>query len=325
MQLDSMPHRNEGRFAVEGLATRVTVTALDGPQEGLGLPGQLADMSLHGVKVEIHGRLAVGTRVRICIEIPSVETVIEREAVVRRHHPRDAMAWWIGCQLDEPFKQELIDFLATAGVVNRRRDSRLQIGKLARARWELSDEVVDVELRNLSRGGFCLVFARKPAVVRERLLLLLRLDTEEVTVAARVMWGRPMGDQFAVGCAFGTHEGFVQTRDFSEIRSSRMGTHWIDSGQKRVPSRPYLWNWLPLIAFLLVGAGLLGSWAYRRGLQTTGPTATQTGAMPVGPAVARPLETAPVPATGDPLREQLRSHSQPASTPQPQPSEDAGI
>lgn len=309
MQVDSMPHRNEGRFAVEGLATLVTVTALDGPQQGLGLPGQLSDMSLHGVKVEIHGRLPVGTRVKLRIEIPSVDTVIEREAVVRRHHPRDAMAWWIGCQLEEPFQQDLIDFLATAGVVNRRRDSRLQIGKLARARWELSEEVVEVEVRNLSRGGFCLVFPRKPAVVRERLLLLLRLDTEEVTVPARVMWGRPMGDQYAVGCAFGTHEGFIQTRDFSEIRSSRLGTHWIDAGQKRVPSRPYLWNWLPLIGLLLVSAGLLASWAYRRNSLPGGSEATHTTASP----------------TADPLRDSLRSQSQPASTPRAPASENDGI
>ncbi len=262
MQGDSTPRRSEGRFYIDSQATRVTVTCADGTTEMEPIRGRLADLSLHGCKIAINGKIAPGTAVTLHIEIPSIRLVLDQPAIVRWQQPRDAVSWWTGCELTEPFKSELVDQLANAHVLNRRRDPRYPVGKIARARWELSDEIFQVELVNFSKGGFCIIFPTQPEKMRERLLLLLDVEDHEVTVPARVMWSGPVGERFAVGCAFGTLEGFVEVRSFAEKTEAGEKRAWFARKKRGQVGPARLSSWIPIS--LLVLAFLQASYMLRQ-------------------------------------------------------------
>lgn len=262
MQGDSTPRRSEGRFYIDSQATRVTLTSADGAAEMEPVRGRLSDLSLHGCKLAINGKIAPGTAVNLHIEIPSIRLVLDQPAIVRWQQPRDAVSWWTGCELTEPFRSELVDQLANAQVLNRRRDPRYPVGKVARARWELSDEIFQVELVNFSKGGFCIIFPNQPETLRERLLLLLDVEDHEVTVPARVMWSGPVGERFAVGCAFGAVEGFVEVRSFAEQSEGGEKRNWFPRIKRRAVAAKRLSTWIPIT--LLVLAALQGTYMLRR-------------------------------------------------------------
>lgn len=262
MQGDSTARRSEGRFFIDSQATRVTITSQDAPEGTEPIRGRLADLSLHGCKLAVHGKINPGTPVVLHIEIPSIRLVLDQTAIVRWQQPRDASSWWTGCELTEPFKIELVDQLANAQILNRRRDPRYPVGKIAHARWELSDEVLEVELVNFSKGGFCVIFPSQPETIRERLLLLLDAEDHEVTVPARVMWSGPVGERYAVGCAFGNLEGFVEVRTFADITDPTTKGRWFQRRKRKTSDRPSLSKWIPIS--LLVLAMLQGSFLLRR-------------------------------------------------------------
>ena len=216
MQDDSTSRRNEGRFFINSKATRVTITVLDNAEPASTFTGQLADLSLHGVKISIAGKLESGQEVKLKIEVPSMGFETERRAITRWQQPRDAKTWWTGCQLLESFDDDLVEGLAAAHVLNRRRDPRYNVDADARARWELSEQIVDVKLVNFSKGGFCIVFQNRAEFQSERLLLLIDHLGKELTVPARVMWQAPVPEGFAVGCSFVSIDGFLKVRDYAE-------------------------------------------------------------------------------------------------------------
>jgi len=218
MQGDSTSRRSEGRFYINSKATRVTVTVSSEDGSDVKYFGQLADLSLRGVKILINGRVLSGQEVELVIAVPSMGFQIERYGVIRWQQPRDATTWWTGCEILEPFDSAMIEGLAAADVLNRRRDPRYEVDQPAKVRGELSDQVVNVRLVNFSKGGFCVEFAERSDVTTDRLMLVLPLGDRDVTIPARVMWHGTVGSRFAVGCAFTTMDGFLLVREYAEPR-----------------------------------------------------------------------------------------------------------
>ncbi|MCA9168665.1 MAG: PilZ domain-containing protein [Planctomycetales bacterium] len=247
MQDDSTSRRNEGRFFINSRATQITVTPVSDAQQVQSFAGQLADLSLSGVKISIDGKLEMGQEVKLLIQVPSMNFELERRAVARWQQPRDATTWWTGCQLLEPFDATIVEELAAAHVLNRRRDPRYTVDAPAQARWELSDQFVDVKLINFSKGGFCVIFPAPLEGASERLMLQVELNGKESQIPARVMWQGPSPEGFAVGCAFVSIDGFLKLRDYAEpeqLRKKRTFRHR--------PRRP-LSKWVA-IALLVLAA-----------------------------------------------------------------------
>jgi hypothetical protein len=223
MQVESTARRSEGRFFINSKATRVTVRFARENGEDVSARGQLADLSLRGVKICIDHKMNDDQPVDLVIEIPTMDFRVERKAIVRWQHPRDATTFWTGCEVRESFDDDLIEKLASAHVLNRRRDPRYATDRPARVRWELSDRVLDARLVNFSKGGFCICLLSPTEFPSERLMLVLEERGKEVTIPARVMWEGPMPGGYGVGCAFSTMDGFVKLREAANVAGARTG------------------------------------------------------------------------------------------------------
>jgi hypothetical protein len=221
MSDDSTPRRNEGRFSINSDTTRVTATFKDGAGATKEVRGQLADMSLRGVRIDLSYRIPTGDPIDLRIEVPGQSLVICRSAIVRWQQPRDTKSWWTGCELLEPLSEGIIEQLATAHVLNRRRDPRYQVDRPVRVRTELSNSTHSTRVVNYSKGGFCLLFSEPIQLPHERLMLLVPAGDKERTIPARVMWSGPAQGKFAVGCAFTSMDGFVHLRDYAEPKRTR--------------------------------------------------------------------------------------------------------
>ena len=216
--------RTENRYAVDDFqVTRISVAVPTADGEPNHYEAFLADLSLRGVRLARPVKLLSGQKVVLRLALPAIEVDWTREATVVWTDPRDAESWWIGCSLNEPLEHETIDRMAVAQIVDRRRDSRYAVAELAQIRWELSEDVRDVQVVNFSKGGFCVVGPDDATIPSERVMLLLEQDDRRTKVPARVMWNRPTSDGHALGCAFTTRDGFVRLREFLEPDGSPRG------------------------------------------------------------------------------------------------------
>ncbi len=216
--------RCETRYPIDNLKTTwvsVAVPTADG--DARIVEGHLADLSFRGVRLALNEKVLPGQRVTLHLTLPAIEIDLIREATVCWTEPRDAESWWVGCSLEERLEEETIDRMAVTRILNRRRDTRYPISQAAKVRWELSDEVHDVQIVNFSKGGFCIVGSDASTRPTDRIMLLLESDGHRVKIPARVMWQRPMQEGHAVGCSFTTRDGFVRLRDFLEPGVTRDG------------------------------------------------------------------------------------------------------
>jgi Tfp pilus assembly protein PilZ len=221
MSPGSTPHRSEGRYHITSNAIRVTVTYTDEAGERHECRGELFDLSPRGVRASLDGCLQRGQKAQLKLEVTAQSVSIDIDAYIRWQHPRDAVTWWTGCELEQPFEADFIEKLAAAKVLNRRRDARYETDKQVQVRSELSSSIHEARLVNYSKGGFCLVFKEQVEFPHHRLMLTISGDDQPRTIPARVKWARPVGDAYGIGCSFSDLDGFVHLRDFVEPLARR--------------------------------------------------------------------------------------------------------
>jgi Tfp pilus assembly protein PilZ len=229
----------------------VAVPTADG--ESRQIEGHLADLSLRGVRLVLNEKLLPGQRITLHLILSTIEIDLIREATVCWTEPRDAESWWVGCSLEDKLEDETIDRMAVAKVLNRRRDTRYSICQPARIRWELSDEVHEVQIVNYSKGGFCIVSSDTEAGTSDRVMLLLESEGQRAKIPARVMWQRPMQEGHAVGCSFTTRDGFVRLRDFVEPGSATCRKSKVTRARHSYS----LTGWVAITVFVLLAAEFL--------------------------------------------------------------------
>lgn len=214
MSDDATRNRSEGRYSITSAATRVTVTLTDSQGSDRTLSGQLADLSLRGLRLIVDGRIEPQEVVDLRVEIPRESITFQWAATIRWQQPRDTKTWWTGCELLQPLEHSVIERLAAAHVLNRRRDPRHLVDKPAQVRTELSSQLQDVRIVNYSKGGFCVVCNQPLEFPHERLMLMIGDNDRQSSIAARVMWRGEMNGAFAVGCAYMSLDGFVRLREY---------------------------------------------------------------------------------------------------------------
>lgn len=213
--------RCEVRYAIEDFeSTRVTIMIQTDHGEERH-EGFLADLSSSGVRVALRVRPSKGCKVEFHLFVPKTQLDMHSAAVVRWLQPRDGDSWWVGCELAEPIPDDVIEALAAANLLNRRRDPRYAISHPGVAKWELADEQMNVELVDYSKGGFCMLCQEAKHFPSERVMLLLSNGDISAKVPARVMWQRQLEHGYAVGCSFTALDGFVTFRDVVEPGCSR--------------------------------------------------------------------------------------------------------
>ncbi|MFC1757287.1 PilZ domain-containing protein [Planctomycetota bacterium] len=252
MNDESLAIRHEPRFSVRKLdATVVTVAirqAGNNPKLQT-IKGVAADVSATGMRLGLEEIPPKDAAVSIHFQIPEIGIDLMMEGVVRWIQPKDADSWWVGCSLDSPISHGSLEKMASNAIMDRRQDERLPASCKAKAKWELSSDVTNVEVINYSMGG-CAIKTDTPAEPSsDRMMLIFDSESSETHVPVRVIWSRG-GTKF--GCAFLSNGGYLQVRQFVESKSQTLIRVGRDPLKNRLRKRETQWRWIAIAALVLL-------------------------------------------------------------------------
>lgn len=173
--------------------------------------GAVVDVSSMGMRVRCDGKFKVG--LPIAIELKTDRSHGIYGGTIRRVEPWVAGQSVLGCQLDDPIPDEVLEELASTGIVNRRCDERVTWDKTAAMSWELQPGEIEIEIRDYSPGGMR-VYAETP--IPEHVRLRIRVETEDeedVIVAATSVWKVDSNEGCHAGLAFTSSDAPRQLAD----------------------------------------------------------------------------------------------------------------
>ncbi len=253
MNDESTAIRHEPRFSVRKLdATAVTV-AIQRSEQDLPpqtITGVAADVSATGMRLALDAMPPKGAAVSIHFQIPEIGVDLMLEGCVRWVQPKDGESWWVGCSLDSRIPSESLAKMAANDIMDRRQDERLPASCKAKAKWELSSDVTEVEVTNYSMGG-CAITAENPVTpASDRMMLIFESEGSKTQLPVRVIWSRG-GTRF--GCAFLSNRGFLQIRKFVESESQTLERVRRDPLKNRgFRISETRWRWIAVAALVLL-------------------------------------------------------------------------
>jgi hypothetical protein len=163
------------------------------------LSASLVDLSLSGARFNIDRQLIRGDAITLRLRVPTLNLELIIPAEVSWYGARTSR-WDIGCQFRQPIPGEVLDTLAAAAYLERRRDSRSSISGEALLTQSSSAPTL-VQLKDMSQGG---ISFRSPCAVDldQPLLLEVNGQAESLRITAQPQWQLSEGERYLVGCAF---------------------------------------------------------------------------------------------------------------------------
>jgi hypothetical protein len=113
----------------------------------------------------------------------------------------------LGCALNPKLPDQVLTDLATNGFLQRRRHQRRPIDVAARMRCEGILNTADVQIVDVSAGGFRVRSTQEAGVGRRILLQLDSGPDQTDLLVAQAAWQMRQEDEYEVGCAFVNKQG----------------------------------------------------------------------------------------------------------------------
>ena len=167
-------------------------------------PGSIIDVSSGGIRFLSEGKFSTGQTV--LIELKTDHSHGAFGGIIRRIQPWVDGKFVLGCELIERLPYDVLEALAKAGVVNRRRDERIDWKQPAKLSWELQPGEIDIEIHDCSSDGMRI---SSPVEIPDDVRLRIRVEEggdERFVVDAKSVWQLENEDQFLTGLAFITKE-----------------------------------------------------------------------------------------------------------------------
>ena len=165
--------------------------------------GAIIDISPNGLRMLASGEFKVGQAFITELITDKMEGLFP--GVIRRIAPWTDGKFVLGCQLLEPIPDELLDSLALDGIINRRRDHRVQWAQSARMSCELRRGEEEIEIRDCSHGGLKII-SKTPLPEGVMLRIRTEADDEKLVIDAKTVWQSESEDGFQGGVAFTTRD-----------------------------------------------------------------------------------------------------------------------
>jgi hypothetical protein len=213
--------RRAPRYAIRSLEELTVLVSR--PEVGGSLPGRLIDLSSVGAKVGVADNLRFSERVllRFASAALQLDAAVDSTAAWVRPHTKDE--WLVGLAFAEGLPGKVIDQLAMAGILERRRHPRHIASIFATCRWQLSARSHDVEIIDYSAGGFCMA-CQHPGADSANVLMRVPAADGEATIYGRVCWRSARHGKYVMGCEFkGASEngrGAALLRDAAELAAA---------------------------------------------------------------------------------------------------------
>ncbi len=221
--------RKESRYktSAEQLHCR---TSVDEPGRDQICEGTTIDISPSGMRLLTKGDFQVGQP--MWTELLTTRSHGVYRGNVRRIEPWVGGQVILGCSLRDIIPREVLQDLASDGVINRRSDGRFCISQPAKVAWPLSAEEIDVELLDYSSGGMK-VQSLERLPENTRLRVRFESNGREISIEAKSVWDRETETGCVTGIAF-------SDRNASAIVAATLGADETDetsSDRKPVPGK----------------------------------------------------------------------------------------
>lgn len=164
--------------------------------------GTVIDISKSGIRLLCEGNFEVGQP--IFTELTTDRSHGIYRGVIRRVEPWNNGQSILGCSLDDEIADEVLEELATDGVVNRRAEDRMKIEEKAKLSWQLNHgEEVEVDVKDYSPGGMRITSTVDiPNNVRLRVRFDPDDEDDQVILEAQAIWLAEEGDDIEAGVQF---------------------------------------------------------------------------------------------------------------------------
>lgn len=163
--------------------------------------GTVVDISKTGIRLLCEGNFETGQP--IFTELTTDRSHGIYQGLIRRVEPWSNGLSILGCSLDDPIPDDVLEELAHDGVVNRRAEDRMKIEEKAKLSWQLQDGEVEVEVKDYSPGGMRIASSVEiPENVQLRVRFDCNNEDDDVIVEAKAIWYSTHGDDLEAGVQF---------------------------------------------------------------------------------------------------------------------------
>ena len=218
--------KREQRFSVEDLKQLQVVIMRAGEGETKEYSADLVDISRRGLKFHVPICVGFAEEVEIRIETMQLEVIYEGQCTARHIRSISDNCWEVGCSLDPHLPEEVIDFVVGVSGKERRANPRIPISHNAELKRQGQVHGADVELKNISLGGFCLAVKEEHEVGERVKLQVVDPDSKEHTIAARIRWQNETDDGYLVGCSFVESNSHLVLLSCLHETQSEEGLNW---------------------------------------------------------------------------------------------------
>lgn len=188
--------RKEPRYKTSSEQRLRCRTAIDEPGKDQIWEGTTVDISPSGMRLLSEGDFQVGQP--IWTELKTTRSHGIYRGNVRRIEPWVAGQLILGCSLRDAIPNEVLQELASEGVINRRADGRFSIDIPGTISWPLSPEEIPVKIQDYSSGGMKL-HSEERIPEQTRLRLRFEASGQEVTLEAKSAWSRQADQGWITG------------------------------------------------------------------------------------------------------------------------------
>lgn len=175
--------------------------------------GNVTDVSTGGARLELNSPVTVGEQLDVELRVAAVKCREQRLATVCWAALRRDFVWQAGVRFGEPLPDAMIDRLAKAGIIERRRSLRVKVSIPAIARLEASTHQNSVRIANLSPEGIGLVSPGALEIDR-RVMISVEDVAEPWTVLAHVRSCKRRRRGHVIGCEFVDTDAYRHVRQF---------------------------------------------------------------------------------------------------------------
>ena len=205
----------------------------------------LIDFSRTGGKFELPFCARFDEQLKIQFDFKESELKYFGSCRVRHMRNVGENRWQVGCSLDPPLPEEVIAHLAKQTNQERRHHPRFDIFGEGQLRRQGTQDTCDAVIRNLSRGGFCLIVPNEHSIGEKVDFELDQLfnsnsednsEPEKLNIGARIRWQTRTTEGYMLGCSF------VDAKAYSKL---------VDCLTWEVPEKNDRTSWLVLAAAIL--------------------------------------------------------------------------
>ena len=172
--------------------------------------GELIDLSLDGTTLRVSSSIDVYESVRIEIRVSDPPLKLDAKAVVRsaKRDDDDDTTYVLDCDFCPPISQDFLHELAVRQFIDRKLNPRQSVAEDASVTWPSGKRSANVQVRDISQGGFCIICEDSAQISQGMSLQLATRRRPDLPIDANVRWQLKTDWFHLVGCALNSEDDY---------------------------------------------------------------------------------------------------------------------